>query len=77
MFGLKRIDFVRGWLIGDCWWAEVADLGLQEFQEEAEKFFKLVKERDWDTAYLVTSANHMKRAEAVFHPPAYRWCRWA
>ena len=47
--------------------AEVTDLGVcGNTREEAEEFVKLVKERDWDTVYLVTSANHMKRAEAVF-----------
>ena len=43
------------------------DLGVcGNTREEAVKFAKLVKERDWETVYLVTSANHMKRAEAVF-----------
>lgn len=47
--------------------AAVTDLGVcGNTREEAEKFVKLVKERDWGTVYLVTSANHMKRAEAVF-----------
>ena len=45
----------------------VEDLGVcGNTREEAVKFAKLAKERDWDTVYLVTSANHMKRAEAVF-----------
>ena len=62
-------DRLRPWMAdwGLLKGAEVTDLGVcGNTREEAEEFFKLVKERDWDTVYLVTSANHMKRAEAVF-----------
>ena len=65
----SEADRLRPWmadweLLGG---AGVEDLGVcGNTREEAVKFAKLVKERDWETVYLVTSANHMKRAEAVF-----------
>ena len=47
--------------------AQVEDLGIcKNTREEAVKSARLAKELDWNTIIIVTSANHMKRAEAVF-----------
>jgi len=60
---------VKPWMaewevLGD---AKVDDLGIcNNTREEAVKFARLAKEHDWSTIILVTSANHMKRAGAVF-----------
>ena len=35
-------------------------------RDEAVRVHELVKSKNWETLYLVTSAWHMKRAEAVF-----------
>ncbi len=60
---------IRPWLerwelAGDI---EVMDLGVcANTYEESQKIAALARERGWGKVLLVTTANHMKRAEGVF-----------
>jgi len=68
--GVKKVeaDLVKGLL--ESWKfpaAEIVSLGENaNTRQEAEKVRALVDQRGWKRVLLVTSANHMTRAEAVF-----------
>ena len=57
--------WMKDWKLLDN--AEVHDLGIcGNTREEAVKFSELAEMNDWESVLMVTSANHLKRAEAVF-----------
>ena len=57
--------WMKKWKLGED--IPVHDLGVcANTYEESKKFATLARKEGWNTILLVTSASHMKRAEAVF-----------
>jgi uncharacterized SAM-binding protein YcdF (DUF218 family) len=65
---ISEYELVRVWLEGQkLGTVTMWDLGVcANTREEAEKVFGLMKDHQWESVLLVTSAWHMRRAKAVF-----------
>ena len=65
---IPEYELVGGWLEGqELGVVTLWDLGVcANTREEAGKVFGLMKDNQWESVMLVTSAWHMRRAEAVF-----------